>query len=237
MRLDPPRRLLVWEGCLNVRDLGGHETVDGRVTRFGAVVRSDSPDGLTEAGWAAAHAHGIRTIVDLRTHGERPARSPAGLETVHLPVFDFEDTEFWGHRDGVWDSVGYRNALARWPEQFAAAVAAVGRAAQGGVLVHCQVGRDRTGLVCALLLSLAGVPAEAIAADYALSEECLHPLYARLIEEAEDDVRRAQLGRERLADAAVMLGLLESLDVEGYLREAGLSTADVAAVRRRLLGN
>jgi len=63
-------RHLVWDGCFNVRDLGGHRTGDGRTTHFGAVVRSDAPDRLSDAGWAALESHGVRTIVDLRDPSE-----------------------------------------------------------------------------------------------------------------------------------------------------------------------
>ena len=62
-------RFLGWDGCSNVRDLGGLNTRDGRQTRWGAVVRSDHPAKLTENGWSELYAHGIRTIISLRTHG------------------------------------------------------------------------------------------------------------------------------------------------------------------------
>jgi protein tyrosine/serine phosphatase len=64
-------RHLVSDGCFNVRDLGGFPTASGRLTRSGAVVRSDEPDRLSEAGWRALRAHGVRTIVDLRDPVER----------------------------------------------------------------------------------------------------------------------------------------------------------------------
>src|SRR5262245_9976195 len=58
-------RDLDWDGCYNVRDLGGLHPVDGRVTRFGALVRSDAPSALTAPGWAAVRTHGIATVIDL----------------------------------------------------------------------------------------------------------------------------------------------------------------------------
>jgi protein-tyrosine phosphatase len=61
-----PNRILTWEGCVNVRDLGGLNTSDGRQTRWGAVVRSDTPAKLTAAGWAALYAHDVRTVISLR---------------------------------------------------------------------------------------------------------------------------------------------------------------------------
>ena len=60
------RRELAWDGCLNVRDLGGHTTQDGRGTRYGRVVRVDCVRQLTEAGWQAVSDCGIRTVLDLR---------------------------------------------------------------------------------------------------------------------------------------------------------------------------
>ena len=62
-------RILNWDGCKNVRDLGGLNTLGGSVTNWKAVVRSDTPSRLTTMGWAALYEYGIRTIVTLRTHG------------------------------------------------------------------------------------------------------------------------------------------------------------------------
>src|SRR5688500_13118153 len=90
-------RHLDWEGCFNVRDLGGLPTRDGRVTRRGAVVRADALDGLTAAGWAALVDHGVRTVVDLRNDDERGADAaarPPGLHTVHIALDASEDREF-----------------------------------------------------------------------------------------------------------------------------------------------
>ena len=79
---------LAWEGCLNVRDLGGHRTEDGGETSYGAIVRADSVHQLTEAGWEALVAYGIRTVVDLRGHHEREGDPPSELpvEVVHVPA-------------------------------------------------------------------------------------------------------------------------------------------------------
>jgi protein-tyrosine phosphatase len=230
-------RDLEWEGCFNVRDLGGLPAGDGRTTRAGALVRSDTPGRLTEAGWGALRAYGIATIVDLRDESERdglPGR--AELATVHVPVLDLTDESFWATWRGTWDTPRfYRAILERFADRFASAVVAVARANPGGVLVHCQAGRDRTGLVTALLLSVAGVPAEVIAADYELSAARLRPLYELLEREAGDDATRERLRRENASEAAWLLGLLAELDVESYLLDAGALPADLAALRSRLV--
>ena len=166
-------RDLVWDGCLNVRDLGGHPTEDGRLTRFGAVVRADSIRRLSDRGWEALVAHGVRTVVDLRWHSELEADPPRELpvDVVHIPLLgerhDAPETAFL--RAARSQHEAYLGMLERFGSNFVRAVAAVAHAREGGVLVHCQAGKDRTGLVVALLLRLAGVDREAVAADYAVS--------------------------------------------------------------------
>ena len=237
-------RYLTWDGCLNVRDLGGLPAARGRVTRWGAVVRSDSPAGLTAAGWAALLGHGIRTIVDLRNHDERggpaPSRvAPAGLDVVHVPLDDVDDTSFWRW---IWDEgldgspLYYRPFLEQKPERCAAAVAAVADARPGGVLVHCTIGRDRAGLVSLLLLALTGVAPADIADDWELSNPRLEPLRVR-----SSGAHRvgpgpaASLARRSLTAREVVLATLEAVDVAAALRAGGLSDHRLHVVRDRLL--
>jgi protein-tyrosine phosphatase len=165
-------RHLHWDGCTNVRDLGGL----GRI-RPGALVRADALQHLTAGGWAALDAHGIRTVIDLRNPdeiGEDDAPRPDHLTTVRIPLDGMEDTEFWSrwtsrpefgtpHYYGPW--------LERFPDRASRALAAIARAEPGGVVYHCGVGRDRTGLITMLLLAALEVPADAAAEDYALSPE------------------------------------------------------------------
>jgi protein tyrosine/serine phosphatase len=234
-------RHLEWAGCWNARDLGGLPTRDGRRTVPGAVVRSDSLDALTLAGWQALYDHGIRTVVDLRDPDEvaREGAPPDGVVTVPVPLDDSADKamwqEFWDHG---WDAspLYYRPFLERKPERCAAAVAAVAAAGPGGVVIHCGLGRDRTGLVALLLLALAGVTPEAIADDYALSTARLPARWSARGEldqtaEVERLLRHAgTTARESL------LATAHWLDPDRYLRAAGLPDADLTAVRERLLG-
>jgi protein-tyrosine phosphatase len=202
-------------------------------------VRSDNPRGLTEAGIAALREHGVRSVVDLRDPLELQRHGPPpelGLERFHVSVIDLGDEEFFSRWRGVYDTVGfYREALERWAPRWADAVGAVATAPPGGVLVHCQVGRDRTGMVCALALSVAGVPPEAIAEDYALSAERLRPLYDEWLRAEQDPQVRARLERENVSDAAAMLEVLEELDAERFLLDAGAARDELEALRARLL--
>jgi protein tyrosine/serine phosphatase len=237
LAVELPRRDLAWEGCFNVRDLGGLPLVGGGETRFGALVRSDNPGKLTEEGFAAMRAHGVRSVVDLRHESELAERPSIEFDdVVNVPVVDFGDDEFWARWRGVRDTPRfYESALERWPDRFAAAVSAVAHAPEGGVLVHCEVGRDRTGLVCALMLTVAGVPPEAIAEDYALSAERLAPLYAEwLRDQGLDEQTRARLERENVSEAAAMAYVLEQIDVEDYLLRAGVGDDDLQRIRERL---
>ena len=92
----PPRRDLVWDGCLNVRELGGLPTADGGETRRGAIVRADSVHQLSDGGWQALVDHGIRTVIDLRGDHEREDDPPAELpvEVVHVPFMEASEAEW-----------------------------------------------------------------------------------------------------------------------------------------------
>jgi hypothetical protein len=235
-------RHLDWEGCFNARDLGGLRTADGRQTRWAAVVRSDSLDGLTAAGWAAVQESGVRTVVDLRSPEERQpssAERPAGLTTAPVPLEDHTtDPDFWARwRDsGLWATPLYFGAfLDRFPERVAAAVAAVANAGPGGVVVHCGLGRDRTQLVTLVLLALAGVTADGITDDHELSTERLPPLFASMGRPDEAPRIRRLLAQRNTTAREVIHATVASFDAEAYLRSAGLAEADLAAVRARLL--
>jgi protein-tyrosine phosphatase len=192
-------RVLTWEGCLNVRDLGGHATEDGRTTRFGAVVRADSVRHLTPAGWQALVDYGVRTIVDLRRHDELARDAPLELpvDVVHVPLETAADERrvrtAW-RREGD-DEAGIRAAYVLMTEllaaNFARAVEAVAEAPDGGVVVHCYAGKDRTGLVCAMLLRLSGVGVEDVAGDYGVSGENFRPITDPWAASAPDERERA----------------------------------------------
>jgi len=222
-------RILVWDGCNNVRDLGGLWIGNGRTTQWGAVVRSDTPARLTATGWQALYAYGIRTIITLRTYGmvedELDFTSPyPDLVTIQAAIEDITDTEFvqqWVDTNYWGTPLYYRDALRRWPERHAAVISAIGQAQPGGVLFHCIRGHDRTGIIALLLLGLVGVTMDDIVADY---------------EQSPDPVRDELLAREHSSVREALLSALEGLNLDGYLGMGGVSQEDLAAVRKRLLG-
>lgn len=244
-------RTLAWDGCLNVRDLGGHATANGRRTHFGRVVRADSVRRLSPEGWAALVEYGIKTVVDLRYHSELEAEPPPdlGVEVVHLSLFGEPDVERWAELDALGLAAGDAAASTRivylelaedHRSNLADAVAAVAHAPEGGVVVHCHAGKDRTGLVTAFLLRLAGVSREDVGADYALSERNLAPLVEAWIAEAGDERERERRRWITSTPAAAMVGVLEEVerrygDVGSYLRAGGASESELDAARARLL--
>ena len=242
-------RDLAWDGCLNVRDLGGHPTEDGGETRYDSVVRADSLHQLTEDGWRAVVEYGIRTVVDLRMDEEREGDPPATapVDLLHVSLFDddkavFEEVEA-AARAAPDAAAATREVYLLFLEHFkanvATAIRAVVNAPEGGVVVHCMGGKDRTGLVTALLLELAGVDHEQIAADYALSEERLRPRHELWFAEAETEAERERLRRVAQTPASSIAEVLAELrrrygGVEGYLQAAGLSDDDLRLARARL---
>ncbi|MEV4470194.1 tyrosine-protein phosphatase [Nonomuraea sp. NPDC049504] len=235
------RRDLEWEGCYNVRDLGGIAVSGGGSVRAGALVRSDNPERLTAAGWRALVEHGVRTVVDLRNDDERRGDSsprPEEVTTVHVPLDDSVDTVFWNQ---IWENeldgspLYYRVFIEQKARFCAEAVAAVARARPGGVLVHCGLGRDRTGLIVMLALALAGVSPDDIADDYALSAGRLPPLFQALGAADQTDEIRRILARKGTTAREALLGVLDGLEVEKQLRAAGLTDVDVAELRARLV--
>jgi protein-tyrosine phosphatase len=243
-------RRLEWEGCLNVRDLGGHPTEDGGETRIGAVVRADSVRRLTEEGWRSLVDYGIRRIVDLRLASELDEDTPGELpvEVVHVPFFEdvpldrqVEIAERWlsAPDDVSATRDGYLEMLETYRANVAVAISAVAQAPEGGVLIHCMGGKDRTGLVAALLLRLAGVPIADIAADYGLSAENIKPLWQQWVEDAGDDSERELRRRLSASPVDAMQQVLETLErehgsVRSYLLAAGVVENDLDYARARL---
>jgi protein-tyrosine phosphatase len=235
------RRILDWDGNYNVRDLGGLPGPGGGTTRFGEIVRSAAAFQLTEAGWAAAHAYGIRTVVDLmnpREYTEDAHPRPADITTIRIPLDNEDDTEFWAPliKSGQWGTaIYYRPFLDRYPETVAAVVTAIA-AAGSAVLFHCGRGQDRTGLISMVLLALAGVKADAIADDYEL---CKAPETVRLLvahgqtDDADEVCQILALAGTTNRDAIVET--LTAIDIDTYLREAGNTRAELDSLRRRLI--
>jgi protein-tyrosine phosphatase len=227
-------RELSWDDCVNVRDLGGLGQV-----RPGAVVRMEAPERLSEAGWAAAWAHGVRTVVDLRDASEcEPDRAPrpADIMTVRVPL-DPVGTPFYEHWekvDNLASPLYYPAMLAEHPERVIAAVRAIASAAPGCVVFHCAGGKDRTGLLALVLLTLAGASPEEIIADYLLTYDRMKQRYDEIGARDQLTAVTELLASHGTTIGASLTSTIASLTMPGFLLEHGLSSAELAALRARL---
>lgn len=240
-------RRLHWEGCFNVRDLGGLCTRDGRLTRWGALVRMDNPGHLTDAGVCALLDYGVNTVIDLRyptettryPHLAQALNSARDRVTIqHIPLLDEEnrteeDILFARSRD-EWHTY----VLDRRGKAIAEVMRAIAYAAPGAVVLHCTAGKDRTGIVSALLLDFLCVAREDIAQDYAVSEEWLRPRTEQWLEPLDEAQRAFALSLMRTAPEYVQFALRYVDERYGgtctYLQSIGLSLDDLAALRERL---
>jgi protein-tyrosine phosphatase len=210
---------------------------------------------MATAGWRAARAAGLSCVVDLRNEVERGRRPehPAvgdqvlgGISVVSAPTEDPDDPGFL-EECGPWldHPRSWTPNLRRYPEKFASVFSAIAEA-EGPILVHCAGGRDRTGLVCSMLLSLAGVEPGAIAASYAhgfrgagaypghgLSYD---PVTAAWIESVGPRPSAVELDEAIAARLPELMAWLVETDLTAYLREAGLDRASVSRLGELLTG-
>ena len=164
------------DGCLNFRDAGGWSTADGATMRRGMLYRSDDPVRVTEHGRRAVDALGLAAVVDLRQHHQF-VRTPGFADpaiTFHRPlvdrVIDVDDPPPLS--DPAHLTAVYRGMIDRGREQIADVLGIVAdHIGSGPVLVHCAFGKDRTGIIVALVQAAIGVPAGSIADDYHRSHE------------------------------------------------------------------
>ena len=253
------------DGAVNVRDLGDLPTEDGQKTARARLLRGDNLQDLSDADVTKlVRDIGVTTVVDLRSSNELEAEGPAPLDAVagvrhaHHPVLP----EVGASTDVIADALlaanrkdrdrldrtryprdpvcgHYLGYLEDRPDQVAGALRSIGHA-EGAALVHCAAGKDRTGVVVALALTVAGVPAEAVVADYAASGERTEAIMARLrrsrLYSRDVNSKPADLQRPR---AETMAAFLEQMDaryggVASWLTDHGLSAADLAALRVKL---
>jgi len=243
-------RHLTWEACLNARDVGGYATADGGETRWGAFVRSDNLARLTSAGCEALIDYGVRTIIDLRspsevtrdTHPFAEGNSrPTTPRYLNIPLINNGDEAGMTAMSAANTQLASYWVMIDWfGANFAAVLGAFADAQPGTVLAHCYAGKDRTGLVTAMLLSVAGVSRETIVVDYAVTDQYLEPMYREIRAAGPQDPERLErLSQFLVSLPETMRAALEYIDekyggMQSYLRRAGLSDEEMLRIRNRL---
>ena len=241
-----PERGVKFARVFNFRDLGGYPTVDGRSVRWGRLFRADDLSRLGDDDRERFDALGIRTVVDLRRphevdeDGRFPPFDGVTYEHVHLvhrpwPLAEFADTD---------ERVAY--VVDRYRELRDEATDGLGRALRliadpdaAPLVFHCIAGKDRTGVVSALTLSLLGVDDEVIAEDYELSEAA-EPLVWAYRETVDPDLRGRRWVHITVSPRQAMVGFLAELragfgSVAGYAESIGVTADHLAAMRAHLL--
>jgi protein-tyrosine phosphatase len=165
------RRHHAFPTLFNFRDIGGYQGADGRTVRWNTVYRADGVHRLAAEDLAPL---GVRTVLDLRTHGELDERGRFEAEGVahhHLPLIPrtWQDDLLPDDNAADYLSARYLEMLDAGGANLAAALAFVADADRLPLVFHCAAGKDRTGVVAALTLGLLGVADDDIAVDYALS--------------------------------------------------------------------
>jgi protein-tyrosine phosphatase len=241
------QRNLDFPAMKNARDLGGYPTVDGRVTRWNSLVRADDPSRLTPEGVRKVLDYGIRTVIDLRFEHERTSNPDpfASLDhdTRYVTCSLLGDSwENWLKRLSARDErcYWYDAYLDASQPEFRQVMQSIAGAPAGGVLFHCMAGKDRTGVVALLLLSLAGVDDAIIAADYALSAANLKAEFELNLSRCTEPATRALAIEEMRCEPEFASNTLQHLKrryggAKGYLRTIGLGDGVIDRLRDRLI--
>ena len=267
------------QGAVNVRDVGGLPTVDGRTTRSGVLLRSDNLQDLTEDDVAQLlEQRGLKTVIDLRSAGEVHLTGPGPLKASHIqdvqhvhlsliPEWDGEPDQDEVDRalDDIAQQAAQQAALPSLPDRprqsdptdlaghytgyveraganIGTALKVLADPASGTSLVHCAAGKDRTGVVIALALSLVGVTRAAVVADYVRSAERAEAILARLAATAAYGPGLVGVTAVQTAPvASSMEGFLDAVDrgyggPHGLAMSLGVDEETVARLAVRLVG-
>ena len=236
--------------AFNCRDLGGYPCKDGRAVAFRKLIRCDNPSALTGEEWRVLYDYGVRCVIDLRSSVEAnmsPYKPDEEIERIAFPLQN-EDEQIRALQGKSADEIdpdelarsvgkafgkslldGYEQTLENSKERVAAVLNLIGeRVERGAVLFHCTAGKDRTGVVAALLYLLCGVGEADIIADYQVTETYLAASgmlskvperYRPLLCSNPDTMRR-------------FLESARTRDYFGLLRKHGLSEEAVRSIRR-----
>jgi protein-tyrosine phosphatase len=238
-------RHLPIKGTYNIRDLGGYDTPAGG-TRWRRILRADGLHRLDADGVEALVAEGVTTVVDLRHPGElaqQPNPFAQAENVAYHNVSLFEDLSPTPKPGEDVLLALYIQALDTRQAAIADILGIIADAPTGTVLFHCTAGKDRTGIISALLLGLAGVGSDTIVADYALTAEMIAPIIEEIVTNAAARGADVEAFRPLLAAApATMVATIDYIElghgsVGAYIERIGVPSTTVERLRTRLTGD
>ena len=209
-----PTRTLTFDGCVNFRDLGGYRTTDGFQIGWRRLFRADGLNKLTPEDDRRLIELGVATVIDLRTVDEAKQRGRFPVERVpvryvDLPLTDVlpatEELPSW--REASYVASRYSEMVSKGAPALTGAFEALAVSDSLPAVFHCSAGKDRTGVLSALILAFLGVPDEIIVEDYSLSAAAMERLLERLKAEYPDSV--AEVERYAPAILQVLPGTME----------------------------
>ena len=230
------------EGGFNIRDLGGYATADGRVTKSNRLIRAGNLHQLTPAGQDLLLQYGLKTIIDLRHESELRNEPDVFAESdsvkyLHLP---YASNTFDAAPHHVSLSELYVESLTVVQDNIRSIISAIS-ASEPCILYHCAIGKDRTGMISGLLLSIAGVPVEVIAEDYEETTRHITHLVEKWRQWTLDrDGDMKNFERDIASDGAIMLATLEGVEATyggaaEYLRGCGITDVEIGRIKALLL--
>jgi protein-tyrosine phosphatase len=250
MSIDAERRIK-FDGCFNFRDLGGYVTESGRTLQWGRLFRADGLQRLTDDDRRRFAELGIVTVIDLRTPDEieRRGRFEPDVNSTryhHLPLVDVIpdmtgfDADAIASPDFMVDR--YEEMLADGAERIATALTVLAEPGALPAVFHCAAGKDRTGLLAAIILRLLGVPASDVIADYAMSQVAMREMIAwvKATSPEASEAFEKYPAPMTAADPDNMVRLLARLEknygsMAGYVTSLGVNPDVVARLKAALL--
>lgn len=234
------------EHAFNVRDMGGYEAADGRVTCFGKLLRADGLQSLSDSEWTRLREYGVGTVVDLRSMAEIEIHRDQVTEEmrwIHCPL----QTEQIDRRDLAGSAFkafsgslteGYLNMVRQNGNLLAAALKElISGLERGAVLFHCTAGKDRTGVLASAVYYLVGVGREDIIADYEVTYTYNKRGVNRIMEQADEATRQqmAPFMRSDASDMERLISFYEEIDLPVYLLEYGVTEKELQMLNKYFL--
>lgn len=228
----------------NFRDLGGYQTTEGRQIRWRRLFRADSLQALSpdEAQWLRDEI-GLRTVIDMQGGvGRNPGPLIAnGVARHHLSIWDDYMQDLLLRLERPISAEFYVALTERFGAQFTSALRLLADECAYPAVFHCTVGKDRTGILAALLLAVLGVDDETIVEDYGLTNDAVARIRERLLASPElTDDYRARLDLTLAVEPLAIAEMLDELrsrhgSVEGYFMRHGFGRAEIAQLKSGLL--